>query len=182
MPPPSPPGRPTTVTAPPFSEPASLEHLYTGHIGWLQGWLRRRLGNSFDAADLAHDTFVRLLARNEPYVVREPRALLATVAQSVVSNHLRHRQVEQAYLATLATLPEPLAPSPQDRAIILETLIELDRRLDSLEPKVRQAFLLSQLDGLKQAEIAERLELSLATVQRYIVKAAHRCFFDAGPP
>jgi RNA polymerase sigma-70 factor (ECF subfamily) len=42
---------------------------------------------------------------------------------------------------------------------------------------VRRAFLLSQLDGMKQADIAAKLQLSLATVQRHIAKAAHCCFF-----
>jgi DNA-directed RNA polymerase specialized sigma24 family protein len=31
--------------------------LYTDHHGWLYGWLRRKLGNVCDVADLAHDTF-----------------------------------------------------------------------------------------------------------------------------
>jgi len=31
----------------------SIEGLYADHHGWLKAWLRRRLGNSFDAADLA---------------------------------------------------------------------------------------------------------------------------------
>lgn len=153
--------------------------MYVSHHGWLRGWLRRRLGNSFDAADLAQDTFVRLLARREPLAVREPRALLTTIAQGVVSNFLRRRQIEQAWLDALAHLPEAHAPSPESRAMLLETLVELDRRLDTLAPPVRRAFLLSQFDGMKQADIAAELGLSLATVQRHIVKAAHCCFFKA---
>ena len=39
-----------------------IEVLYGDHHGWLRGWLRKRLGNAFDAADLAHDTYVRILA------------------------------------------------------------------------------------------------------------------------
>lgn len=153
--------------------------LYADHHGWLKGWLRRRLGNSFDAADLAQGTFMRLLARTEPVAAREPRALLTTVAQGVVSNFLRRRRIEEAYLATLAHLPEPQVPGPETRAILLETLVELDRRLDTLAPPVRRAFLLSQLDGMPQQDIAAELQLSLATVQRYIAKAAHLCFFGA---
>ncbi|MDD3484875.1 sigma factor, partial [Azovibrio restrictus] len=36
-----------------------LTRLYRDHHGWLQGWLRRRLGNAHEAADLAQDTFLR---------------------------------------------------------------------------------------------------------------------------
>lgn len=159
--------------------PPSIEALYADHHGWLKGWLRRRLGNSFDAADLAHDTFIRLIASEDPPVVREPRALLTTVAQGVLSNFMRRRKIEDAYLATLAALPEQTAPSPETRAILIETLVELDRRLDALPAPVVKAFLLSQLDGMKQADIAAELKLSLATVQRHIARAAHCCFFGA---
>ncbi|MCP2821025.1 RNA polymerase subunit sigma-24, partial [Salmonella enterica subsp. enterica serovar Typhimurium] len=31
------------------------EDLYRGHHGWLQGWLRRKLGDAMDAADIAQD-------------------------------------------------------------------------------------------------------------------------------
>ncbi|WP_416390945.1 sigma factor [Alloalcanivorax xenomutans] len=35
--------------------------LYSDHHGWLLGWLRKKLGCSQHAADMAHDTFVRVL-------------------------------------------------------------------------------------------------------------------------
>ena len=43
--------------------PTDAAALYSDHHGWLQRWLKFRLNNAYDAADLAHDTFVRVLAR-----------------------------------------------------------------------------------------------------------------------
>lgn len=37
--------------------------LYTDYHGWLYGWLRRKLGNACDTADIAQDTFMRVLTR-----------------------------------------------------------------------------------------------------------------------
>lgn len=153
--------------------------LYHDHHGWLQGWLRKKLDNSFDAADLAHDTFMRLLNREEMIAPQEPRAFLTTVAKGLVANFYRRRQVEAAWLEALAALPEPEVPDVETRAILLETLIEIDRRLDGLPVVVRKAFLMSQLDGMTQSQIAVELAISLATVQRYIAKALHRCLFAA---
>ena len=34
-----------------------IQGWYVDHHRWLQGWLRRRMGNAFDAADIAHDTY-----------------------------------------------------------------------------------------------------------------------------
>lgn len=155
----------------------TVEGLYGAHHSWLTGWLRRRLGCPHSAADLAQDTFVKvLLARDTPKLI-EPRAFLTTVARRVLCNHFRRQELERAYLQALAELPEALAPSEEERAIILETLVELDQLLDGLPSLVKRAFLLAQVDGLTHGEIAARLNISIATVKRHLTKAAMRCYF-----
>ncbi|CUJ68653.1 Probable RNA polymerase sigma factor fecI [Achromobacter aegrifaciens] len=154
-----------------------IEGLYIDHGGWLKGWLRRKLGDACSAADLAHDTFVRLLAKDALPEIREPRALLTTIAHGLVLNLRRRQRLEHAYLEAMALLPEPQTPSPETQAILLETLLEIDRLLDALPRLMRQAFLLSQIDGKRQSEIAVELGVSVPTVKRYIAKAlAHCCF------
>lgn len=154
-----------------------IQTLYIDHHGWLQNWLCKKLGCGSSAADLTHDTFLRLLTKKDPIEIRESRALLVTIARSVLSNHFRRQKLERAYLDVLASLPEQVVPSLEDQAILLDTLIELDRLLDGLATDVRQAFLWSQLEGLAHAEIAARLGISVTTVKRYIVKAGVQCFF-----
>ncbi|MFD4841296.1 sigma-70 family RNA polymerase sigma factor [Achromobacter sp. NPDC058515] len=150
--------------------------LYRAHHGWLHGWLRAKLGNSFDAADLAQDTFVRVLRhRQELDALREPRAYLTTIAKRLLLNHHRRRSVEQAYMEALALMPQALAPSAEQRLIILETLQEIDEMLAGLTLPARQAFLMAQLEGLSHGEIAERLNVSLRTVHRYIAKGLEQC-------
>lgn len=154
----------------------TVNTLYSDHNGWLQGWLRRKLGNAFDAADLAQDVFMRLLARPTVAEVREPRAYLSTIAHGLVVDHWRRRELERAWLETLAHLPKAEAPSPESRLLFLETLIEIDRMLDQLKPQVRKAFLWAQLEGLTCPQIAERLGVSLATAERHIAAALRRCY------
>jgi len=149
--------------------------LYRQQHSWLTRWLRLRLNCSQSAADLAQDTFLRLLNKQHVPQLHAPRTFLAKVAQSVLCNHLRRQKLERAYLEALATLPEQVAPSLETQAILLETLIALDAALDGLERPVREAFLLSQVDGLGHADIAERLAVSITTVKRYIVKAGALC-------
>ena len=153
-----------------------IESLYGNHHGWLQGWLRRKLGNAFDAADLAHDTFVRVLGRSPDQIVHEPRAYLTTIAGGLVASHWRRHALEQAWLEALAARPEPLVPSPEERHLILETLEEIARLLDGLPVQVRKAFLLSQLDGLTYPQIAERLGISVNVVQKAMTRAVTHCY------
>ncbi|PKB22188.1 FecR family protein [Janthinobacterium sp. 64] len=158
----------------PLAEPLQRQDiatLYADHHGWLQGWLRKKLGSTASAADVAQDTFMRLLDREDAVAAREPRAFLATVAQRVLFNHYRRQKLEQAYFDVLAQLPPLHAPSPEERALLLATVSELDRMLDGLPPPVKRAFLLRQLDELPQEDIARQLGISLATVKRHLQRA-----------
>ncbi|KMM78230.1 sigma-70 family RNA polymerase sigma factor [Pseudomonas deceptionensis] len=154
----------------------TLHALYRDHRSWLENWLRRRMGNAWDAADLSQDTFVRVLASAQPLAdLREPRAYLLTVGKRLLSNFYTRRSLEQAYLEALAQLPEESVPSPEQRWLLLETLQALDELLDGLAPVVRRAFLWSQLEGLGYREIAERLNVSERTVKRYMAQAYEHC-------
>ncbi len=154
-----------------------VEVLYNDHHHWLTGWLRRKLGCPESAADLAQDTFIRVLTAREAPTLIEPRAFLTTVAKRVLFNFYRRQDLERAYLDALAQMPEHVAPSEEERAIILQTLLELDQLLDGLPVQVKRAFLLAQLDGLTYAQIGAELGISIATVKRHLNKAAMRCYF-----
>jgi RNA polymerase sigma-70 factor (ECF subfamily) len=160
---------------------ASIDAIYRAHHGWLLGWFRRRLGGASCAADLAHDTFVRLMVSRDVQAIDEPRAFLRTLAHGVVVNHWRRQDIERAWLDALAVLPAPLAPSPEDRLLALETLCRIDAMLDRLNPKARTAFLLSQLDGLAYADIAAQLGVSERMVKKYMAQAMLQCLLIAQP-
>ncbi|MHC8316106.1 sigma-70 family RNA polymerase sigma factor [Pseudomonas sp. LB3P31] len=153
-----------------------VEVLYHAHHNWLTGWLRRRLGCPESAADLAQDTFIKVLTARQTQII-EPRAFLTTIAKRVLFNHYRRQDLERAYAEVLAQAPDMYAPSEEDRAIILQTLMDLDALLDDLPRPVKRAFLLAQVDGLTYPQIAAELGISIATVKRHLTKAAMRCYF-----
>lgn len=153
-----------------------IEALYKNHHAWLQSWLRRRLGNAGDAADLAHDTFLRLmLSPRDVGVADEPRAFLTHVAKGLVVDLWRRREIERAYLETLLALPERHAPSPETQLQVIEALVQIDRLLAGLAPRTRQVFLLAQLDGLSLQQISDQVAMPVITVRRHIHKALLLC-------
>lgn len=153
-----------------------IADLYVGHHGWLRAWLHRKLGCTDHAADLAHDTFVRLLARPRKLDgERNPRAYLTTIAHGLVVDHWRRQAIERAWLETLAAQPEPCAPSAEHRAIVVETLARLAAMLDSLPDKPRRAFILAQLHGATYAEVSTELGVSERMVKKYMAQAMLHC-------
>lgn len=154
----------------------SLHALYRDHRSWLESWLGRRMGNSWDAADLSQDTFLRVATSSQQIAdLQEPRAYLLTIGKRLLNTFYTRRNLEQAYLDALTQLPEQSVPSPEHRWALLETLQALDELLDGLPVLVRRAFLWSQLEGLGYREIAERLEVSERTVKRYMSQAYEHC-------
>lgn len=157
-----------------------VQTLYSDHCGWLQGWLRRRLNCADDAADLMHDTFIRVLRHREHLdELREPRAYLTTIARNLLINHYQRQSLQQAYEAVLAQLPEAQAPSAEQRALLLEALQEVDAILAGLPAMTRTAFLFAQVEGMTHEVIARRLGISVRTVQRHIVRALAQCILVA---
>jgi RNA polymerase sigma factor (sigma-70 family) len=156
--------------------------LYRDHHSWLQSWLRRQLGNTWDAADIAQDTFMRVLTKPATTGLREPRAYLTFIARHLMIDFFRRADLERAYLADLATLDEQCQPSPEERLSVLQSLQALDRMLDGLTLKTRTAWLLSRLDGLTHKEIAGQLRVSVPRVRQYLASAArhaYMCQFDS---
>lgn len=154
-----------------------VHELYSRHHGWLYRWLSAKLGNSSDAADLAHDTFLRLMASRRPpgQWGDQPRALLTHIARGLVIDHWRRRDVERAYLEALAAMPAAELPNPEQRLAMLEALLRVDTMLRSLPARTREIFFLAQLDGLTYGQIAERRQVSLITVKRHMAQAFAAC-------
>ncbi|PCM44937.1 sigma-70 family RNA polymerase sigma factor [Marinobacter sp. ANT_B65] len=156
-----------------------LARMYDAHHGWLRSWLQRKTGCSWQAADLAQDTFLRILAspQNTARIseVREPRSFLTTIARRVWVDFVRRDALEKAWLEALQQQSEPVVISAEEQALILETLLQIDAMLDGLGENVSQAFLLSQLEGLRYAEIARRLGVSVSSVKKYMAKATEHC-------
>ena len=149
--------------------------LYVDHHGWLKGWLRKKLGCSDTAADLAQDTFVRLLGRYDGFSLREPRAYLTTIASGLLIDHWRRQEVERAWLQCLIAQPEAVSPSPEERALLIESLCRIDAMLASLPDKVRRAFLMAQLQGMIYRDIASELGVSERMVKKYMAQAMLAC-------
>lgn len=155
-----------------------MERLYCDHHGWLQNWLRRRLGDASDAADLAHDTFLRLIGGgSQPHfgTLAEARAYLRTTAQNLCINLWRRQEIERAWLDTLAHTPEAQAPSAERQAMVLQALEEISTMLQALSPKAARAFTLAVVCEMTDDEVGAELGVSGRMVRKYVAQAMLGC-------
>ncbi|EOR07596.1 sigma-70 family RNA polymerase sigma factor [Acinetobacter genomosp. 15BJ] len=152
-----------------------INTLYRQHHSWLYQWLKRRLNHSEDAADLAHDTFIRILKRKDQLYFDQPRALLTTVAKGILINWYQRKSIEKAYLEALSSRPEYDEISPEQKISAIESLCLINQLLNQMPKRQQQVFIWSQLEGLTQQEIASRLNISTRTVMRDVVAVLTQC-------
>lgn len=117
---------------------------------------------------------MRLLSRPRT-INSEPRAYLSAIAHGLLVDHWRRQCVERAWLDTLAAQPQALAPSAEQQAMVLQCLCRIDALLERLPAKVRQSFILSQLEGLSYREIGAQLGVSERMVKKYMAQAMLHC-------
>ncbi|SSY79924.1 sigma-70 family RNA polymerase sigma factor [Alcaligenes faecalis] len=156
----------------------SVESLYCDHHSWLQRWLHHRLGGADQAADLAQDTFVRLLSSRSRWQFASPgeaRAYLRKTAQNLCINLWRRQEIEQAWLDILATTPENFYPSAERQAMILQALEEISAMLSSLSPKAAKAFTLAVICEMTDDEVGAEMGISGRMVRKYVAQAMLGC-------
>lgn len=166
---------PSAPLMPSPSHTAAVQSIYEQHHSWLYGWLKGKLSNTSDAADLAHDTFVRILAARNAADIREPRDYLTTIARGLVIDRYRRRAIEQAWLQSMAARPEAVGVSEEDKAVIIETLLAVDKTLAGLGARARKIFMLTQIDGLTYQQAADQLGLSISSVKKHMIRALTEC-------
>jgi RNA polymerase sigma-70 factor (ECF subfamily) len=149
--------------------------LFRAHYPWLCARLRRHLGASSSVEDIAAETFLQLLESPGLTPIREPRALLTTIAQRLIYQLWRRRELERQHLDQLQHLDQPQAISPEERVQLTQALHVLDRTLERLPGKVRATFLLSRIDGLTYPQIAAELGISQRSVSIYMTRTQALC-------
>jgi RNA polymerase sigma-70 factor (ECF subfamily) len=154
-----------------------LEDLYHRYRFELTRRLYRMVRCDQVAADLAQETYVRLVHLARTSAIPYPRALLHRTATNLAIDHLRKRKVRS--LHEVGEVPSEDIPSPMPSAevelIARQQFERLRQAVATLPPKCRRVFLLHKAKHLPYAHIAARLSISVSTVEKHMCKALAHC-------
>ncbi|MCO7520460.1 MULTISPECIES: sigma-70 family RNA polymerase sigma factor [unclassified Pseudomonas] len=146
----------------------------SGHKGFLDhyheliGTWTRKLRSRQQAEDLTHDAFVRVL-ENPREQVEQPRAYLHQTARNIAVDGYRREDRRQALALEAFTQPAE-ACDPEAYMHALELADRVERALAELPLNCRRVFIWQKLEGLTQAEIAERMGLTKNMVEKYMIR------------
>ena len=150
----------------------SIDRLFREYHDPLVRYLTRRLGDRDWAEEVAQETFVRALRQE---TLQNERAWLFAVATNLVRDEARKDARRRRHL-------ELLTEEAKTNAFVEQPITELERAqeramarkaIDMLTERDREALLMRE-EGLDYNEIAEALQLSLASVGTTLSRARRR--------
>lgn len=158
------------------SRGGDVETFVREHQAELLNFFRGRVTRPQDAADLAQESWSRLM-HYQLETVASLRGLLFTIARNVLKNHWRWNALHQMEHSTdFGTFDVPsAAPSPERHWQAGRDLEALEAVVTKLPPKCRKVFLLSRVRGLSNAEVAQRCGISVKMVEKHLTKAIIAC-------
>ncbi|CAG1005416.1 putative RNA polymerase sigma factor FecI [Myxococcaceae bacterium] len=152
--------------------PAFIESAFLDTRKPLLQYLKRRLGCSHTAEDVAQETYLRVVQHESIGEVADLRAYMFRIARNLVVDH--GRQAVTRAQSSWEPLDEDLVcpkPAPDRVAEASEQLQMLERMIAELPPRCRRVFLLHRVQHLSHSEIAEHMGISPRTVESQIGKA-----------
>ncbi len=159
-----------------------VQDLIDQYSGSLVRFLSTRVASEEDAADIAQEAFVRLYKLKDPHKLENARAYLYQVASNIAIDNQRravlhtkwvNQEVSDNQEDTLADRLE--AENPERHLQNIQHLERVYRIVDDLPEKCRQVFLMHRTQHLTYSQIAAEMELSVSSVEKYILQALRHC-------
>lgn len=153
-----------------------MKALVDQYQGTLIGFFIRRSRNSWDAEELAQEVFCKILRREDIAYSEYNDAYIFTIAWSVLRDRLRRERVRHSdmHVEFDEELAEEDIVSPDESLKGEQLYAVYIKLLDSLSPRVKEVFILSRYECLTYGQIAERCEISLSAVEKYMMIALKR--------
>jgi len=155
---------------------AALDEIFRLQYDQLLRFCRIRISHAADAEDLVQDAFLSVRRAYPGKGIDELRPLLFTALRNLTLDYLksgyarqRRSSAEIGEMGEFLACPRSVTPETQLRDAQLLAIMQAG--LSALDPRKREALLLSRLERLTHKEIAERLSVSPRTVRSDITDA-----------
>lgn len=146
------------------------------HESALLNFLTRQVGCAHTSADLFQRIAEKLLRQKQPPATDSVRAYLYRAASSEAASYFRGERRRVSYEMDCARLQDELDACYAERRLAgQDALRVLQAALESLPPLTRRIFFLCRVQDVSQREVAERLGLSVSTVEKKLAAALKHC-------
>lgn len=157
----------------------ALEFLFKAYYPRLQGYALRFISDREVVKDVIQECFIKLWEKHESIQVISIQSLLFAMVRNSCINYLKHcsvvNQYRIEYLANIGgeeRLYNVDFLGDSDSPLLYEELKqEINFVIEQMPDRRKEIFLMSRFEGLKNREIAEKLNISTTAVEKHISKS-----------
>jgi RNA polymerase sigma-70 factor (ECF subfamily) len=145
----------------------------------IKRFLSRFFSRAQDVDDLAQETFLRAFAAEAERDVLSPRAFLYRIAKNLALNE--RDRLSNRTTRYMEDFPDPTVlgtrgqVSGEDVVEGRQKMAMFAEAVSALPPQCRRVFLLRKVHGLSQRDVAQRLGLSVSTVEKHVALGLLKC-------
>jgi RNA polymerase sigma factor (sigma-70 family) len=126
-----------------------------------------------EAEELVQEAYARLFALDNWASITHPHAFTMRIIRNLAIERFRRAEVvrldQSALLHRLELADQD--PTPDVVAMDRSELRHVVRVMQDMPPRMREAIYLRRIEGLPPAQVAERMSISVSTVETHLVKA-----------
>ncbi|MBK0382132.1 RNA polymerase sigma-70 factor [Pedobacter sp. SD-b] len=146
-----------------------FKFLFDTYFDAIKNYIFYRVGDIDIATDIAQDVFVRVWEKQMQLDLKNAKYLLYKIAKDMLVSKYRKFEVEAKYNNRMQLeLTELVVDNHYDYKQLQNSY---QQALVQLPEKQRTVFMMSRMEELKYTEIAERLDISIKTVEKRMSNA-----------
>lgn len=143
----------------------------------LKAYIARFLPVKEDVDEIAQEAFLRVLQAESKWVIKHPKAYLYRAARNLALNKLNSTSYQVTeYLEELLGAEAAMESITLERQAMSKQQFEsFCRAVAQLPEQCRRVLVYRKVYGYSQREVAEKLGISISTVEKHLVKGMARC-------
>ena len=157
----------------------AFEYLFKTYYPRLRGYAIRFVEDEETARDIIQECFMRFWEKREMLSAVSVTSLLFAMVRNGCLNYLKHLSiVEKHQIEYLATIDgeehlyhTDFSLDAEHKLLYAELQEQINIVIGQLPERSREVFLMSRFKGLKNREIADKLQISTTAVEKHISKA-----------
>jgi len=145
----------------------AFRYFFMAYFPKMKAFINHFVYSEAIAEDLSQDIFEKIwLNREYASNLKSFNSYIYRMAKNMALNYIEHKNIEDNYITSHPTFQSEVTIEEEIDAKELELIVQLT--VEKMPEQCRRVFKMSRIDGLKNIEIAEKLNLSKRTVEAHL--------------